>query len=250
MRRFSSPIVFSSFLIPLTTVSAMSAHADDEQISEPAVPVWSGKAELGTNTATGNTETSSRSGKLALKRKSSVWDFSGKLEALYSEDDRVASKEKYYGSLQFDRKFSEHSYLAITVDQERDRFSGYTYQSTASLGYGYRLLNTDSQHLDVEAAPGYRRDKYQDSGKTEEEDIIRLALKYNWKISAAATFTQEANADLGEGNSIYKTETGLQSQLNGSLAMKLTYKVKYVDDVPEDTENTDTEFGVTLVYGF
>ncbi|MBQ0780103.1 MAG: DUF481 domain-containing protein, partial [Thalassolituus oleivorans] len=46
------------------------------------------------------------------------------------------------------------------------------------------------------------------------------------------------------------SETGLQSQINGSLATKLTYKVKYVEEVPADKENTDSEFGVTLVYSF
>ncbi|MBM97255.1 MAG: hypothetical protein CMI09_15560 [Oceanospirillaceae bacterium] len=249
MRHSALSIALSSLVVSLATAHSPLVHAE-ETTDTPAAPVWGGSAELGTIATTGNTETSSLNGKFALNRDGTQWDFNSKLEALRSEEDDVTSKEKYYGSVQFDRKFSEHSYIAITADQERDRFSGYTYQSTASVGYGYRLVHTDVQHLDIEAAPGYRRDKLQDSGKIDEEDIIRLALKYGWKINDGTTFTQTANADLGAGNSIYKTETGLQSQLNGALATKLTYKVKYVDDVPEDTKNTDTEFGVTLVYSF
>ena len=242
------PGVVASF----ATLYASCVYSDDipAPVSPEPLPAWGGSAELGTNTATGNTDTSSRNGVFSINRKGMAWDFIGRLDALYSEDEGVASKEKYYGSLQFNRKFSEHSYVAITVDQDRDRFSGYTYQTTASVGYGYRLVHTDLQHLDIEAAPGHRRDKLQDSQKVDEEDIIRLALKYSWKINEGTTFTQTANADLGEGNTIYKTETGLQSQLNGSLATKLTYQIKYVDDAPDDNKNTDTEFGVTLVYSF
>ena len=59
-----------------------------------------------------------------------------KLEALTSEEDGVKSKEKYSALTQFDRNFTEHSYMAIVAQQERARFSGYTYQSTVSVNYG------------------------------------------------------------------------------------------------------------------
>jgi putative salt-induced outer membrane protein YdiY len=75
-------------------------------------------------------------------------------------------------------------------------------------------------------------------------------MKFDWIIKKGVRFTEEFVAELGEDNSTYRSETGLKSQINGSLATKLTYKVKYVDEVPEGNENTDREFGVTLVYSF
>ena len=243
MRNHTLSLAFSGVVLMLS----LPGQAEE---SATSAATWGGAAELGTIATTGNTETSSLNGKFALKRDGQQWDFSSKLDALRSEEDGVTSKEKYFGSVQFDRKFSEHSYLAIQADQERDRFSGFTYQTTASIGYGYRLLHTEFRHLDIEAAPGYRRDKVKATDVIDEEDIIRLGMKFGWKINAGTTFTQTANADLGGSNSIYKTETSLQSQLNGSLATKLTYKVKYVDKVPDENKNTDTEFGVTLVYSF
>ena len=257
MRQLPLSKPLSVLLLSVSPFIALNVHSDNATAtgapglaSTPKAPLWSGAAELGTIATTGNTDTSSLNGKFALHRDGVLWDFSGKLDALRSQEGNVTSKEKYYGSVQFDRKFSEYSYIAISADQERDRFSGFTYQTTASVGYGYRLVHTDFHHLDLEAAPGYRRDNLKGTGRVDEEGIIRLALKYGWKINPGTTFIQTANADMGEANSIYRTETGLQSQLNGSLATKLTYKVKYVDDVPEDTKNTDTEFGVTLVYSF
>ena len=104
--------------------------------------------------------------------------------------------------------------------------------------------------LDLEAGPGYNRDKLENSGKIKDQGIARLALKYGWEINKGTVFTQTASAEMGGDNSTYKSETGLKSQINGSLATKLTYKIKYVDQVPEENKNLDKEFGVTLVYSF
>lgn len=215
-----------------------------------AEPAWDGSAELGTIFTSGNTDTQSINGNLTVKRTGVVWDSTVKLEALTSEEDGVKSKEKYSALTQFDRNFDEHSYLAIVARQDRARFSGYTYQSTTSINYGYRALTRDNMKLDLEAGPGYRRDKLEDTGDIQDETIARLALAYSWSIRDGVSFIENFTAEIGGDQSIYRSETGLQSQLSGSLASKITYKVKYVDEVPADTENTDTEFGVTLVYSF
>ncbi len=254
MRR--QALIVSSFaVLPLLLSAATFVNAEEAANAEsaeaaPEFPIWGGSAELGTIRTSGNTDTSSINGKFAVKRDGETWDSSFKLDALTSKEDDVTSKEKYRGTIQFDRNFSEHSYLAIVGDEERDRFSGFEYQATLSAGYGYRAIHEQNMELDLEAGPGYRRDKLKESGDIDEEAIARLVARYQWTIQEGVEFIEEFSAELGESNSIYKSETGLKSQINGSLATKLTYKVKYVDKVPADSENTDTEFGVTLVYSF
>ncbi|AHK17011.1 MAG: DUF481 domain-containing protein [Thalassobium sp.] len=211
---------------------------------------WTGAAELGTIFTSGNTETQSINGNFGVKHDGEVWDSELKLQALTSKEDGTTSKEKYSGLVQFDRNYTEHSYLAIVAQQERARFSGYTYQSTISAGYGYRIINEDNMELDAEIGPGYRRDKLEATDEIQEEAIGRFALSYNWTIREGVKFVELFSVESGDSNTIYKSETGLQSQINGSLATKLTYKVKYVEEVPADKENTDSEFGVTLVYSF
>jgi putative salt-induced outer membrane protein len=211
---------------------------------------WSGGAELGTIFTSGNTDTQSINGNFNAKHTGDVWDSMVKLEALTSKEDYVTSKEKYSVFTQFDRNFTERSYLAIVAQQERARFSGYTYQTSASVNYGYRAIKQDNMQLDLEAGPGFRRDKLKETDEIEEGAIARLALNYSWTISEGVKFIEIFSAEMGSDQSVYKSETGLQSQLSGSLATKLTYKVKYVEEVPAETENTDSEFGVTLVYSF
>jgi len=240
--RTPSGLITASLLALMSSPAVMAA---DEEKS-----AWSGSAELGSIRTSGNTNTSSTTGKFEVKHAGAQWDSRLRLTSLNSKDDGETSKEKYTAGVQFDRNFSETTYLAITADQERDRFSGFEYQSTAGFGFGYRAINSDTMHLDLEAGPGYRRDKVDDTGEIQEEAIGRLALKYQWTINDAVKFFEEFTADMGSENSIYRSETGLQSRLNGSLAMNLSYKIKYVDEVPLGSEQKDTEFGVTLVYSF
>ncbi|MDF1764268.1 MAG: DUF481 domain-containing protein [Oleibacter sp.] len=211
---------------------------------------WNGSAELGTIFTSGNTDTQSINAGVAAKHKGDVWDSALRLSALTSKEDDVVSKETYSGLLQFDRNFTERSYLALVAEQERARFSGYTYQTVFSASYGHRIIQQDNLQFNAEVGPGVRRDKLEDTGEIQRDTIARLAANIDWTIREGVSFIENFTAELGADNSIYKSETGLQSQVAGNLATKITYNVKYVDKVPASSENTDTEFGITLVYGF
>lgn len=224
--------------------------------SDNTLPNWNGSAELGSVWTTGNTSTSSINGQFDVNRDGEVWDSKLKISALTSkEEDAVTkkdiiSKEKYTGLLQVDRNFSERTYLAMVAQQDRDRFTGFDYQGTASVGLGYRAIMTDAMSLDFEAGPGYSRERERATADINEEAIARLVANYSWKIREGVEFIEEFSAIIGSDNSIYRSETGLKSQINGSLATKITYKTKYVSDVPVGSEKRDGEFGVTLVYSF
>ena len=234
----------------LLLTSLLLASAPSFAAEEVPASRWSGSAELGLIDTSGNTDTRSLNGAFAVKHKGEKWDKAFKLSALTSKEDGTTSKEKYNAEVKFDRNFSERSYLAIDATQERDRFNGFEYQSTASVGYGYRAIKEEKMKLSLEAAPGYRRDKLKESGDINEDSILRLGLNFDWVIRDGVSFIEEFTADIGEDNSTYKSETGLKSQIIGALATKITYKVKYVEEVPDENENTDRELGITFVYSF
>lgn len=234
MQRHLIALVLGSF--------GLAAHADTSN--------WGGSAELGSIRTSGNTDTSSLNARLGLNHSSEQWDSKLRLSALNSEDNGSTSKEKYTASLQFDRNFTEHSYLAIVANQERDRFNGFRYQSTSSIGYGYRAINQDALHLDLEVGPGYRRDKIRATGDVEDEAIARIAMKFQWQIREGVEFIEEFVAEIGDDNAIYRSETSLRSQIVGNLATSIGYKVRHVDTVPAGSKKTDTELGINLVYSF
>ena len=241
-----------SYLKALPAVFLLSpAFADEPEVT---LPFWKGAAEVGSIWTSGNTSTSSINGKFDVSRKGEEWNSKLKMSALSSREDSKTSKEKYSGLAQLDRNFTERTYLAIVGQQDRDRFSGFQYQGTVSAGLGYRAINSDKMKLDVEAGPGYSREHVRatdtEAAEINEEAIARLVANYSWTISKGVEFVEEFSAELGADNRIYRSETGLKSQINGSLATKITYKIKHVAEVPDDTKKNDGEFGVTLVYSF
>lgn len=239
-------------LVPLVWVLLMTPVSAEESVVEEPVsyPQWSGSAELGSVWTSGNTDTSSINGTAEVKRQAEVWESKLRFDALTSEEDDKTTKEKYKGSGQVNYDFTERLYLATVAWQERDRFSGFDYQGAASAGLGYRVIDTDRVKFQFEAGPGYSRERETETQDVIEDRIARLALNYSWVIREGIEFTETATAEKGDKNGIYTSETGFKSQINGSIATKLTYKIKTVDHVPDDKKHTDSEFGVTLVLSF
>lgn len=245
---FIPALLLSLSLLP--SCAAAAEDATDDEAKKDEVPTWQGSAELGSIWTSGNTKTSSVNGKFDTTYTGDNQTAKLKLSSLSSKDDKSTTKEKYSGSLQVDHNFNERHYLAIVGQQDRDRFGGFYYQGTASLGYGYHAIKRKEMTLDLEAGPGYSRDRERETGKINERAIARIAVNYKWTIRKGVSFVEEFSTELGDDNKIYRSETGLKSQINGSLATKITYKVKHDTVVPEGKVKTDGEFGVTLVYSF
>ena len=248
-------LIFVSSILASTAAQAqvqapLQPQDQDQVQTEETASAWSGAAELGFIDTSGNTDTQSTNAAFELFHKGESWDQYLKLDALTSKEDEETSKEKYNAEIGFDRNFSERSYLALTATHERDRFSGFEYETVVSAGYGYRLIQQERMNLALEAAPGYRRDKLKDTQKINEDFIARFDVKYDWLIRDGVSFIEEFTAEIGDDNSTYRSETGLKSQIVGALATKITYKLKYVEEVPDENENIDRELGITLVYSF
>lgn len=211
---------------------------------------WKGEAELGLVSTTGNTETQTVSGKAKIKNTRAEWTHKASLEALSAETEDTKTAERYNLTGKSQYKMSERAYAFGRLAYEDDRFSGYEYQGSATLGAGYSVLTKDTLTLDLEAGPGVRQSKLDDADDSESESLFYIAGDLMWKISDTSTFTEELTSEIGEDVTISKSVTGLKTQINGDLAMKITYTIKNTSEVPAGVEKNDTETAVTLVYSF
>ncbi len=225
---------------------------------------WKADSELGLVLTDGNTETQTINTKFQLEQEWTKWRNKAELIVLNTAEDNETSAEKYFISDKVDYKLKGANYLFGQLSYEDDRFSGFDFQATLSLGYGYRVLENNIHTLDLEFGPGYRVSKVQVTETTtvngvvtevedtedENETVARAALDYDYKISETAAFEQDFSVEAGSDNTISKSVTALKAQIQGSLAMKFSISVKYTEEVPDDKENTDTETAVTLVYSF
>ncbi len=213
----------------------------------PAMP-WSGDAELGVMVTSGNTDTQTISGKLDISNEKEVWRHNLKLAALNSSENDQTSAEKYSAMWKSDYKLGEKNYLFGSAQYDDDRFSGYDYQATLALGYGRRVLGSDSQTLDLEIGPGYRRSKVSTTDRVKEEAVLKLAGFYRYQISDSSKFKQDLVFDIGEDQTISKSITAVQAKVAESLSMKVSYTWKHTSEVPAGRAKIERETALTLVY--
>jgi putative salt-induced outer membrane protein YdiY len=211
---------------------------------------YDGEAELGVLITSGNSEETSINSRLAGKYEGAVWRNTASFRSAYSEGKDETTAEKYRVEAEGNYKFLRGSY-------DDDRFSGYEYQSSVTSGYGNRVWNTgERSFLDLSIGAGYRYNRLdvanEDGERNEDEVIGRLAAQLDYALSENALFRQKLSTEVGvdEGESISESETAIQASLAGNLSMKAAYRVKHVSDAPADSEKTDTETSITLLYGF
>lgn len=235
-------------IMTISSLIAWQVNAE-EGVSAATSNAWKGLGELGVIATTGNTETETIKAKASLTTERNKWRHKAEVTGLRSEDQEITTAEKYTFGWQSDYKFSKHNYFLASLDYEDDRFSGYDYRVTETVGYGHRTIDEANLTLDLEIGPGARQSKL-DDGSNEDEFIVRGSAKLAWTISNSSKFNEVLKADFGEEATITTSTSELLTQINTSLAMKLSYVYKNTSDVPPGVEKTDTETSVTIVYKF
>lgn len=225
------------------------AYAADEPTDAAAESLWKASAELGYVATSGNTETETVNAKAMLSTDRENWRHKGEITALQSSDAIITTAKKRTLFVQSDYKLTDPNFLFGNINYEYDKFGGYEYRVTETIGYGRRVIDDTDMTLDLEIGPGARQTKL-DSGKTESEGVVRGAAKFDWTVSKTSKFSEVLTVEAGEDVTVSKSVTSLSSQINGSLSMKISYTYKNTSEVPVGIDDTDTETAVTLVYNF
>ena len=210
---------------------------------------WGGEAELGLVTTSGNTETTTANFKGKLENNREQWKHLLTFESLHASSEDNNTAERYLLTAKSSYKINDVSYAFGRFSYEDDRFSGYDYRATETLGYGRHIIREETLKFDVEGGPGARQSK-PENGSTDSEGIVYLSANVKWDVSETSVFTQDLFSEIGEDVTVTKSVTGLKTQINGDLAMKTTYTIKQTSKVPTGIDKTDTETAVTLVYSF
>ena len=245
----------SCFLLMIASLVSLTGNAfAEEEKSEEKSP-WTSSVELGFIRTTGNTETQTLAGKADVVYEVEKWRHTGHAEGYGTEAKNQAtgenevSAERYQLVGKSDYKFTKRDYVYGLIKLQKDRFSGFEYDHIISAGYGRKAIKQDNMELDLEIGPGERFFKV-DGGQADEEAVLRLAGKYWWQITDASKFTQLLSTDIGESITSSESITGIEANINKTLALKFTYTIRHKTKVPAGNEKTDTETAMTLVYNF
>lgn len=236
-------------------VLADSIWGEFDVVADDAIPengekeIFAGRLNLGYLATSGNTETASFNGKLALGWDLEKWRHAVVMSSIRSEEDGITTAENHQAGYKLDRKLDEKNYLFFLASWEQDEFSGFDEQTSQAVGYGRRMLETDTQLLDLEIGVGARQTELSD-GTERDETIGRLAGNYKWQFSETSDFTQKLAVESGDENTYTESVTGLSLQVMGNLDLAISYTIKRNSDVPLGNENTDTYTTVSLQYDF
>jgi putative salt-induced outer membrane protein len=237
--------------------------AEDENISP-----WKSTTELGYVNVSGNTNTETLKFVFDISYDEDKWLHKAHAESLSSQtkitdtsvDPNVTTESrsaaKWLVTAQSDFKLNDVDYFYGLLSYEDDRFSGFHFQAKLGLGYGRRVIHTDSHELKLEIGPGFRAFKLEATTPPadaviidrQNETLIRMNAGYVWTISETSKFTEDVTAESGENQNELKSVTALSANINSTLAMKFSYTIKHLDKVPAETEKTDKELTVTLVF--
>lgn len=225
---------------------------------------WSGTGEFGLAMARGNAKSDNANGKLAFVNEDDQWKHSfyvsalrNKSEVLTDTDgDGVAEKVMQTSANRYELgassaiKVSDVSSWVAALRHENDDFAPYEHQTTFSIGYGRRLINTERTNLNVEVGPGFRRAKDTVSGETENDLIGRGLLGFKHQLTDSTSLVETLLVETGSDNTFASNDLGIAVAINTRLALKAGFEVRHNTDVGAGSKKTDSLTKLNLVYSF
>lgn len=241
--------ILATFETDLADAAAAEAAAEEDAIrSAGFFENWSGKGELGAFNSTWNAENTGITAALSLKKEGVKWRHKLSGRADYQEANGVTTREQFLAAYELNYKISDRLYAYALAQYERDRFQGFSARYSASGGLGYDVL-VDGPTLSVKAGPAWRRTELVDGSST--SNLAGLAaLDFDWAISDAITFTQDASALVQSGSSTFISDTGFQASISDALSVRLSCTLETDTDPPAGAVKTDTLSRITIIYDF
>jgi putative salt-induced outer membrane protein YdiY len=222
---------------------------------------WSGKAELGILSTSGNTESKAANAKLDLVHEGARWRNTLDFAALYSEGAEFATAERYEAAYQLDNKITDRFSWFAGLRGEQDRFSAFAYQATVSAGASYKFIDSPTTQLTASLGAGYRRSQSQEliqsdagevldriKGDADSEPVATLSSAYEHNFTETTKITNKFLAESGSDNTALQDDLALSVNMTSSFALAVGFGVRYNSDPPPLAESTDTLTTVNLVY--
>jgi putative salt-induced outer membrane protein len=211
---------------------------------------WKGKGEAGIVFARGNTDADTINFKLGMSDEVDRWKHSLEMAALRASSGGVRSADRYMAGWQSDYKLSERAFTFGGLRYERDLFSGFDYQATASVGAGYKFYDTDKVKLSGQAGAGYRRIKDGVTDTTSGNVVFVTGLDYENTLTATTKVVDKFHSESGSDNTLLTNFAGVEVKMSTKLALSVGFDVQHNTNPPAPRKKTDTVSTVNLVYAF
>lgn len=219
-------------------------------IAVSAQAAWKGKGEAGIVFARGNTDADTVNFKLGMSEEVDRWKHALEMAALRATSGGVKSADRYMAGWQSDYKINDRTFAFGGLRYERDKFSGFDYQATASTGVGYKFYDTQKMKLSGQAGVGYRRIKDGVTGQSSGNAVFVAGFDYENVLTATTRVVDKFHLESGSDNTLLSNFVGLEVKMNTSLALSVGLDARQNTKPPAPRKKTDTVTTVNLVYAF
>ncbi len=174
------------------------------------------------------------------------------VDALQSSSNGVEDNNKWSALLQYDRDLTKRIYFNYLVYYGEDKFSGFDYQFNTGPGFGYKAIDNETHKLKLHANALYSKDDIQNGGTNEYASWV-AGFKYTWAVLENLDFAQDASFksqfDHFENYFVY-SKTAIESALNSTFSLGMSYKVDYKNIPAEGRKRTDRVFLASLIINY
>ena len=249
-----------SFLRPSTTVLASLAGlsvalvsaqgAEGAEELKPASP-WKTSAALGFTLTAGNTETMMLTANIMSTRNWGKNELTLGADGTYGENSGDKNAEVIRGYSQYNWLFTDRFFGYARMEALHDAIADVEYRVTLSPGVGYYFIKTDTKTLRAEAGPAYILEKL--GSNTEEYMTLRLAERFDWKLTKTSTLWQSAEVlpqvDRFE-NFLVNAEIGVETALTEKMTLRAFIQDTYDNEPAPGREENDVRFVTQVGYKF
>lgn len=213
--------------------------------------LWNGQLELGGGTSSGNTSEQGVTVGLSFRRTfAKNWEHDLDSNFDYAKSLGVVTKRKIVGAYKILLKPWDSFYAMNFLEVEADKFSGYKYRITESIGFGYEIINKNNMLWRLEGGPGIRYNKLYLTGITETKFLGRLSNTFEMGLWKNIKLSNKTSVIFTDSSTTYDNKAQLSARINAHLAAKLSYSVKHDTGAPLGKKKTDAISRATIVYDF
>ncbi len=230
----------------------------------PPQEVWTGKGQAGYSSSHSTADSKAANAAIDMAYLDGDWKHALHLGGLYGVSNSVVSAERWDVLWQTNYELTKALYTFGNAHYSHDMFNGFQYQETASLGVGYKLIDTKATQLETQLGVGFTKLRPEAlstdpaSGavvaRTLEPGKSGAALTAGVNYSQALTDTTALSDKLLVAYSSFDTlvtnTIALNVKVSTKLALSLGYNIQDNSAPPPGTKKLNTLTTVNLVYAF
>lgn len=235
-------------LLSLLSTSIINAKAQ----------TWTGQGEAGLIVASGNTDSETANVGLNFKRDGEVYQHEIGFGLYRASNNDVDAAESFNADYTIKRILSDRRLVFASLSFLDDEFDGFTEQLSASVGYGYKVFDTEPSAWEVGVGVGFRDTseliRLDDGTEIDGMDLsgatLVLRSDYRTKLTPNTEFVDKFVAELSADNSFLENDAAIIVSMNEQFALKAGLLIRHNTDPAPGADETDTISSVNLVYNF